>query len=295
VVAGGSYYGSSSGGSSDPSSDTWIILLVVACVVGLPIVVVVVLVLRVRKEGTVAEKGDCAFARLSVCYLATEKALQEGLVKLAETAEEASKPSDREREVLFAKQMKAVEKLQELVAAGSPKGTDVALAEMENMGRALDEDVRRNAYVVRQACTLMEQSKDAAVRCFFEQKSRLAENAVGMLLDQAGIDLRARYDEETIRADTEGGVRKKAATEEDADVSEFVVVSIAVAYRPPALAQTAVTDAAGLAAVLAGIKAIGDLEAGRVIGMEVVWDPVSPDEELTSYELDRHYPELVPV
>lgn len=147
-----------------------------------------------------------------------------------------------------------------------------------------------DALVVREACVIMNRSRDAMTRYHFEQHVGLSRTAARAKLDEIGNDLRARYEEETIRSD-EGGLREKAQTVED-EVAEFIVVSIVVAYLPPAISSGPINHVPDL---VERIKQIGAIGPDRLLGMEVIWDPVSPDESLSSAGMDASYPELLPL
>lgn len=149
------------------------------------------------------------------------------------------------------------------------------------------------AYLLRETCLAMVRGKDAISRFFFDQKLGIGETRARSLLDDASMELRSKFDRERIRADSRGTRRDAGQAVDDlTKVAEFLVVSLAVAYRPPALVQRDVLDVDGLAEL---IKEIGSLGPERLLGMEVVWDPATPQEVLTEEELDRDYPELLPV
>jgi uncharacterized membrane protein len=169
------------------------------------------------------------------------------------------------------------------------KGLQTDLEALARSGRA--GTAEGDAAVVREVCVLMNRSKDAMARVHFAQETGLSDANARARLEDIGMDLRSRYDEETVRSD-EGGVRQKAATQEDGEVAEFVVVSVAVAYRAPAIGGGEIT---GGPALVDRIRQVGAIGPDRLLGMEVVWDPVSPDEELTSKGMDEHYPELLPL
>ena len=148
-----------------------------------------------------------------------------------------------------------------------------------------------DAFVVREVAVLMARSQDAMSRVFYEQAGPLGDSVARSKLEEIAMDLRSRFDEETVRAD-EGGVRAKAAGKASSEVSEFVVVSLVIAYTGPALPKGPVSDSVALVALL---RQMGSMGPDRLLGMEVVWDPESPDEALTSQELDLHYSELMPL
>lgn len=162
------------------------------------------------------------------------------------------------------------------------------LAALAESGRAGTPD--GDAFIVREVTVLMVRSRDAMARFAFKQDFGLSESRARSRLEEHGSDLRSRFEEEEIRAD-EGGVRKRVGDREDSEVAEFIVVSVVVAFRGPALANEP-KDAESLVALL---REIGGLGPDRLLGMEVVWDPVSPDEELTSAGMDRSYPDLLPL
>ena len=148
-----------------------------------------------------------------------------------------------------------------------------------------------DAFVVREVAVLMARSQDAMNRVYYEQAGPLGDSVARSKLEEIAMDLRSRFDEETVRAD-EGGVRAKAAGKASTEVSEFVVVSLVIAYTGPALPKGPVSDSVALVALL---RQMGSMGPDRLLGMEVVWDPESPDEALTSQELDLHYSELMPL
>jgi uncharacterized membrane protein len=175
-----------------------------------------------------------------------------------------------------------------LAFLGTEKALQRDLEALARSGRAGTE--QGDALLVREACLLMTRSADAMTRVFFEQQRGLSSEAARARLEEVGMDLRSRYEEESVRSD-EGGVRERAAAKQD-DVSEVVVVSVVVAYRPPVLAETQLV---GSAPVVALLRQIGGLGGERLLGMEISWDPVSPEEALTTKDLDRVYPELLPL
>ena len=149
-----------------------------------------------------------------------------------------------------------------------------------------------DAWLVREVALLMTRSRDATCRFFFEQNAGLSPGAARSRLEEIGIDLRSRFDTEAVRAD-EGGVRRAATPIGESDeVSEFIVVSLAVALRPPILQKTKITDSVALMDL---IREIASLGPEHLLGLEAAWDPVSADEALTSAEVDRNYPELLPL
>jgi len=145
--------------------------------------------------------------------------------------------------------------------------------------------------VLRTALSLMTPSVDGATRVRFEVKDELSQAQSLSELEAAGIDLRSRFDEETIRTD-EKGVRTQEATDEDEEVAEFVVVSLVITFRGPRPQTTEVTNAFDLLGLLEDLLM---LDMNRLLGIEIVWDPVSPDEELTTRDLDEKYPDRVPM
>lgn len=245
VFLGGMGGGYHSGGGGGGGGSAFLVILVIFAIIAILIYV------KYRRDrakmlggaGGVRQLGEgtCSFSRVSVCFLATESALQEDLVKLAESGKAGTKVGD--------------------------------------------------AWIIREVATLMARSQDAINRFYFEQVPGLSDSAAASKLEEVGMDLRSRYDEEEIRGD-EGGTRRKVGDKDDDEVSEYIVVSMAVAFNPPTLQRTQVTDVLALVSLL---REMGSIGSERLLGMEVAWDPVSADEKLTSAELDRHYPELLPI
>lgn len=149
-----------------------------------------------------------------------------------------------------------------------------------------------DSYILREACIILARSKDAISKFYFEQHSGLSKTSARSKLEEIGQDLRSRYEEEGIRAD-EAGVRKAKGIgkEEEMEVAEYIVVSIAVAFNPPILQKTQITDVVKLVELIREMGNIGD----RLLGLEVVWDPVDEGEVLSSEDLDLQYPELQPI
>lgn len=146
-----------------------------------------------------------------------------------------------------------------------------------------------DAYLLREATVLMIRAQEAAARVYFEQHPGLADAAASSKLEALGMDLRGRFEHESVRAD-EGGLRELPNTLGTSEpVAEFVVVSLAAAFTGGSFQTARVTGADSLIAVL---REFGALGADRLLGMEVAWDPVSPEESLTSEEMDLHYAEL---
>jgi uncharacterized membrane protein len=244
VLGGGGYYGGGYGGGGGGGGTAFLVILAIFAIIA---ILVYVKYRRDRAKllggggGTQLGAGTCAYARVSVCFLATESALQEDLVKLAESGKAGTKVGD--------------------------------------------------AWIIREVSTLIARSQDAVNRFYFEQVPGLSDAAAASKLEEIGMDLRSRYDEEEIRGD-EGGTRKKEGDKDEDEVAEYIVVSMAVAFNAPTLQRTQVTDVLALVSL---VREIGSIGSERLLGMEVTWDPVSADEKLTSAELDRHYPELLPV
>jgi len=160
-----------------------------------------------------------------------------------------------------------------------------ALAESGRAGTA-----EGDAFIIRETSVLMTRSRDAMVRFAWKQDTPVSDTRARALLEEHGNDLRSRFDEEEVRSD-EGGVRRRTGDREDKDVAEFIVVSMVVAFRTPAV-KTEPKDAE---TAVAAIREIGGIGPDRLLGMEVIWDPVSPDEELTAAGMDRSYADLLPL
>jgi len=147
-----------------------------------------------------------------------------------------------------------------------------------------------DAFIVREVCVMMARSQNAMVRYAWQQDVGISESRARSLLEQYGSDLRSRFEDEEVRAD-EGGVRHKVGDRDDSQVGEFVVVSVVVAFRTPAISVTP----KDVESTVQAIRQIGAIGPERLLGMEVVWDPVSPEETLTSKDMDRSYSDLMPI
>ena len=198
-----------------------------------------------EEDSFALEEGEelAVFARVSVAFYASERYIQEGLLRLAESGQ-----------------------------GGTPEG---------------------DAYLLREACLLLARGQDAITRYFFEQVSGVGIDKARSLLEDAGIQLRSRFDRERIRSDAKGVYESQEEAEDDLTrVSEYLVVSVAVAFRPPILLNREVKDSSDLVKL---IREIGSLGPERLLGLEVVWDPATPEDTLSEEDLDRDYPELLPI
>ncbi len=102
------------------------------------------------------------------------------------------------------------------------------------------------------------------------------------------IDLRARFEEEIVRgADTRDGSAPSVRADEGRGlVAVSVVVGAMVPMRP--LPPVPTRDAFDRALV-----DVEGLTADELVAFEVVWSPAKDEDRMSSYELERVYPELL--
>jgi uncharacterized membrane protein len=100
-------------------------------------------------------------------------------------------------------------------------------------------------------------------------------------------DLRARFRAELVRNDQASAGGAYVAREHEGQ--GLVVVSILVAGKTPIPAPNAAFD---LASLRAAIASIAPAPGAQTIALEVVWSPASENDRMSSYELEKLYPEL---
>jgi uncharacterized membrane protein len=100
-------------------------------------------------------------------------------------------------------------------------------------------------------------------------------------------DLRARFRAELVRNDA---VTQSPAFRAREDEGQgLVVVTVVVAGKTPIRPPSAAFD---LPSLRAAIAAIADHPAGQTLALEVIWSPAAENDRMSSYELEKLYPEL---
>lgn len=100
-------------------------------------------------------------------------------------------------------------------------------------------------------------------------------------------DLRARFRAELVRNDATSATPSFTARESEGQ--GLVVVSIVVAGKRPIVPPKA---AFSLASLGAAIACIADRPPGETLALEVIWSPAAENDRMSSYELEKLYPEL---
>lgn len=100
-------------------------------------------------------------------------------------------------------------------------------------------------------------------------------------------DLRARYRAELVRNDATTEGRTFEAHENEG--AGLVIVSVIVAGKQPISAPRAAFD---VAALRDAIRRIRERPANQTLALEVVWSPAAENDRMSSYELEKLYPEL---
>ncbi len=100
-------------------------------------------------------------------------------------------------------------------------------------------------------------------------------------------DARARYRAELVRNDAVRATPEYRAREDEG--AGLVVVTVVVAGKAPIVPPPARFDAAALESAIARI-APGATDP--IVALEVIWSPAADDDRMSSYELEKLYPEL---
>lgn len=106
-----------------------------------------------------------------------------------------------------------------------------------------------------------------------------------------GVDARARFEEELVRAE-DGALTEREASPVRARPEEgpgVVVVTLLVAAREEILDVIEQTDAAAIGRLLGQV---GRLGADDLVAFEVIWSPAAEADRMSTYELEVRYPEL---
>jgi len=150
------------------------------------------------------------------------------------------------------------------------------------------------AYMLRETALLLLRHMDAVAKVAFEQHPGMNMSQAQSMFEQLVMKMRSSFDQTGIRRDDAG--LHEANTPDTArpasGVSEFVVVSMIVAYNEPASILKTVISVDDIRTALQNIASIG---ADRLLGMEVIWDPESPDGVLDQEGMVSSYPDLIDV
>ncbi len=154
--------------------------------------------------------------------------------------------------------------------------------------------VDAQAYLLRETALLLLRHMDAVAKVAFEQHANLDMTSAQSLFENLAMKMRSAFDQTGIRRD-EAGLHEASTPDTGSKaegVAEFVVVSIIVAYNEPASIINSVSSVQDVQTALQNIASIGP---NRLLAMEVVWDPESPDGVLDREGMDRSYPDLIDV
>jgi uncharacterized membrane protein len=147
------------------------------------------------------------------------------------------------------------------------------------------------AYLLRETALLLLRHVSAATKVAFEQHKGLDVARAQTLFEELAMRMRSAFDQTGIRRDESGlHVNNEPDKNNASGVAQYVVVSIIVAYTEPASILEPITNISDLQTALQNIAAIGSM---RLMGLEVIWDPESPDGVLDQEGLDRSYPDLL--
>lgn len=150
------------------------------------------------------------------------------------------------------------------------------------------------AYMLRETALLLLRHLDAVAKVAFEQHPGMNMTRAESLFEQLTMKMRSSFDQTGLRRDQAG--LHEATTPDPGQpasgVSEFVIVSIILAYNEPASILGSISSVDDIRTALQNIASIG---SDRLLAMEVVWDPESPDGVLDKEGMDRSYPDLIDV
>jgi len=166
----------------------------------------------------------------------------------------------------------------------------VALAERRPPGT----QASAQAYMLRETALLLLRHISAVSKFAFEQHPGLDMNRAQSLFEQLSMNLRSSFDQTGIRRDG-AGLHKAQSPDTSrpaSGVAEFVIVSIVIAYNEPASILNSISSVNDIQTALQNIASIG---SDRLLAMEVIWDPESPDGVLDREGMDRSYPDLIDV
>jgi uncharacterized membrane protein len=100
-------------------------------------------------------------------------------------------------------------------------------------------------------------------------------------------DLRARYRAELVRNESTAGSPELVARESEGE--GLVVVTVVIATSRPIPPPPASFTLAG---VHSAIAAIAGSAGSETMALEVIWSPAAENDRMSSYELEKIYPEL---
>jgi uncharacterized membrane protein len=153
-----------------------------------------------------------------------------------------------------------------------------------------------DAYLFREACLILMRNINSATHAFVSVKENLSLRTGREELEKASSQARTAFDEEGIRADGSGvRLQEKTEAEKGSDqfkVSEYIVVSLIAAFDGFRLQKTNFTNAVELREMIVQASSV---PPDMLLGMDVVWDPESPDDILTENDMLASYPELLPL
>ena len=192
----------------------------------------------------------------------------------------------------YGEQERAVVARLSMAFMATEKDLQTALAELARR-QPPGTPEQAQAYLLRETALLLLRHLDAVTKLAFEQHKGLDMTRAQSLFEELAMRMRSAFDQAGIRRDEAGlHTNDTPDTEQASGVAQYVVVSIIVAYTEPASILEPISSVNDLRVALQNVASIGP---DRLMGMEVIWDPESPDGVLDQEGMDRSYPDLISV
>ncbi|MCB9597098.1 MAG: DUF1517 domain-containing protein [Sandaracinaceae bacterium] len=127
----------------------------------------------------------------------------------------------------------------------------------------------------------------ASARYAAWQTERATPDGAEAAFSKRTIDLRARFEHELVRQkETQDGPAMRARADEGRGL---VVVSAVIGST---IALPRLREAPSREALPSVLRAIDALAPEQLVAFEIIWSPAAEDDRMSSYELERLYPEL---